>query len=279
MSLPLTVYTNLFTLAGKAPIENKYIEMLGIWYLFLKQHSGLVDGDSIMIQMDKATYEFIKGTGEVNDFLKEVEIVVYDQPAEVIDGMKARYALAATLQQNAPNRMYLYLDLDVLVCRPLRKIYDDVMILNRVLYTTEEKILHISQDILAESYLADRIPLTAAQRMELSGTGGISSGIFGWHNIDPGFSKFFTNIVDKVNQSETVYYTLDQPFFNEAVVLKKFENEWSVYHIDSNLIGINEEMKPDNPYILMNFSGDPGNGKLHSDKLIDAYEIVFGSPV
>lgn len=232
-----------------------------------------------MIQMDKETYEFIKGTGEVNDFLKEVEIIVYDQPKEVIDGMAARYALAATLQSSSPGRMYLYLDLDVLVCRPLRQLYDDVMIQNRILYTTEEKILHISQDILAESYLADRISLTAAQRIDLSGTGGIGSGTFGWHNMDPGFSTFFTDIVEKVRQSETIYYTLDQPFFNEAVLLKKFTSEWSVYHIDSSLIGINEEIKPDNPYVLMNYSGDPGNGTLHSDKLIDAYEIVFGSVV
>ena len=276
MSLPLTVYTNLFTLAGRKMTNNKYIEMLGIWYMFLKKHGGLGPEDTVLINMDKATYAFMKGTGEVDDFLKEVEITTFEQPAEVVDGMMARYAIAATLQATAPGRMYLYLDLDVLVCRPLRQLYDDVMIQNRLMYTTEEKIIHISQDILSESYLADRIKLTSSQQTDLTGTGGIGAGIFGWHNVDPDFSKFFMDIVEKMNQSEIVYYTLDQPFFNEAVILKRFDNEWSVYHINSSLVGINEEITPDTPYVLMNFSGDPGNGQLHSDKLLDAYEIVFG---
>jgi hypothetical protein len=279
MSLPLTVFTNLFTLAGRAPTENKYIEMLGIWYLFLRSHGGLVDGDSIVVQMDRATFDFMKGTGEVNDFLKEIEIAVYEQPTTPLEGMSARYTLASTLQQAAPNRMYLHLDLDVLVCRPLRQLYDDVMVQNRLLYTTEEKVMCYAKDILSDNYLADRIPLTELQRADLSGTGGIGAGTFGWHNIDPSFNLFFTEITRKINESTIQYYTVDQPFFNEAVLLKKFDNEWSVYHINSNLVGINERIQPDIPYVLMNYSGDPGNGQIHSMKLLEAYEAVFGNPV
>ena len=279
MSLPLTVYTNLFTLKDTLMTENRYIEMLGIWYLFLKSHGGLVDGDSIIIQIDKATYEFMKGTGEVDDFFNEVEIATFNQPTKPIEGMNARYVLAEKLQQQAPNRMYLYLDLDVLVCRPLRQLYDDVMIQNRLLYTTEENIIGYAKDILSINYLADRIPLTDIQRADLSGTGGIGSGCFGWHNVDPSFNLFFTDIIDKINASPLTYYTLDQPFFNEAVMRKKFDNEWSIYHIDSKLVGINEHIRPDIPYVLMNYSGDPGNGQFHIDKILDAHQEVFGSSV
>jgi hypothetical protein len=277
MSLPLTVYTNLFTLAGRAPVDNKYIEMMGIWYLFLKQHGGLMDGDNIIIQMDRVTHDFIKGTGEVDDFFKQVEIAVYDQPTTPLEGMSARYKLAATLQQTAPNRMYIHLDLDVLVCRPLRQLYDEIMIQNRLLYTTEEKAMCYAKDILSDNYLADRIPLTDGQRADLTGKGGIGAGTFGWNSADPAFSKFFEEITRKINESTTSYYTVDQPFFNEAVMLKKFDNEWSVYHVDSNHVGINEEIRPDIPYVLMNYSGDPGNGELHINKLIHAYETVFGT--
>ena len=250
---------------------------MGIWYLFLKQHGGLVDGDSIIIQMDRVTYDFIKGTGEVDDFLKEIEIAVYEQPTTPLEGMSARYKLAATLQKAVPGRMYLHLDLDVLVCRPLRQLYDEIMIQNRLLYTTEEKVLGYAKDILSENYLAERIPLTDVQQTDLSGTGGIGAGTFGWHNMNPSFSEFFTEITRKINESTTSYYTVDQPFFNEAVLLKKFNNEWSVYHVDSNLVGINEEITPSLPYVLMNYSGDPGNGQLHSEKLVDAYNTVFGN--
>ena len=276
MSLPLTVFTNLFTVSGKDPSTNEYIEMLGIWYMFLTSFGKLTPDDSVVVQMDEVTYNFIKKTGEVDDFLKEVTVTIFKQPEEVIDGMTARYSLAAKLQEQEPGRMYLYLDLDVLVCRDLRNLYDDIMIQNRVLFTTEEKIAHYSGDILSETYLANRISLTDEQQADLSGTGGIGSGTFGWHHIDTEFSKFFTDIVYKINDYEEIYYTLDQPFFNEALVLKRFDNEWSVYHVDSTKVGINEEIQPDVPYVLMNFSGDPGNGQLHKEKLIQAVQTVFG---
>jgi hypothetical protein len=276
MSLPLTVFTNLFTVAGKDPSVNEYIEMLGIWYMFLTSFGKLTPEDSVVVQMDEVTFNFIKNTGEVNDFLKEVTVAVYKQPQTVLEGMTARYSLAAKLQREEPGRMYLYLDLDVLICRELRNLYDDVMIQNRVLYTTEEKVISYSGDIFSDNYLGTRIEMDDNTHMDLSGTGGVSSGIFGWHHIDTEFSSFFTEIVDMIQQSTESYYTFDQPFFNEAVIRKKMENEWSVYHVESNMIGINDIIAPNMPYVLMNLSGEPGNGELHRDKMIDAVEIVFG---
>jgi hypothetical protein len=276
MSLPLTVFTNLFTVAGKDPSANEYIEMLGIWYMFLTSFGKLTPEDSVVVQMDEVTFNFIKNTGEVDDFLKEVTVAIYKQPQTVLEGMTAKYSLAAKLQEQEPGRMYLYLDLDILICRELRNLYDDVMIQNRVLYTTEEKVISYAGDIFSENYLGSRVTMDENVRNDLSGTGGIGAGIFGWHHNDSEFSSFFTDIVDKIRQSTESYYTLDQPFFNEAVIRKKIENEWSVYHVDSGMIGINEEIKPDMSYVLMNLSGEPGNGQLHRDKMIEAVEIVFG---
>jgi hypothetical protein len=276
MSLPLTVFTNLFTVAGKDPSANEYIEMLGIWYMFLTSFGKLTPDDSVIVQMDEATYNFIKSTGEVDDFLKEVTIVVYKQPQTILEGMRSRYSLAANLQKDRPGHMYLYLDLDVLICRDLRNLYDDVMIQNRILYTTEEKVISYAGDIFSDNYLGSRVQLDENTRKDLSGTGGIGSGIFGWNHLDPEFSSFFTGIVDEIKQSTNSYYTLDQPFFNEAVIRKKIENEWSVYHVDSNMIGINDIIAPNMPYILMNMSGNPGDGQLHKEKLIHAVQTVFG---
>jgi len=276
MSLPLTVFTNLFTVSGKDVSANEYIEMLGIWYMFLTSFGKLTPEDSVVVQMDNVTFDFIKNTGEVNDFLKEVTVVVYKQPQTVLEGMTAKYSLAAKLQEEEPSRMYLYLDLDVLICRELRNLYDDVMIQNRVLYTTEEKVISYAGDIFSENYLGSRVTMDENVRNDLSGTGGIGAGIFGWHHLDTEFSSFFTGIVNKVRQSTESYYTLEQPFFNEAVIRKKIENEWSVYHVDSGMIGINDIIDPNMPYILMNLSGEPGNGQLHRDKMIGAAEIVFG---
>jgi len=275
MDNPRIIFTNVFTLSGQDPSKNKYVEMLGIWYLFLKSFGGLAEGDRIMLLMDEVTHDFIKRTGEVDDFLKEVNVGLYKQPTTLMEGMKARYSFASHLQAQSPGTTFLYLDLDVLVCRPLGALFDPIMARNRILYATEEKVAHIAGDLLSNNYLATRIALTEEQHADLSGQGGITSGIFGWHNTKPTFSDFFKRIVDRIEASTETYYTLDQPFFNEAIVQERLQSPWSTYHIDSQLIGINEDMRPDLPYVLMNYAGEPGSGDTHLVKLLDAHAIVF----
>lgn len=276
------MYTNIFTLAGSEPSKNKYLEMLGIWYTFLKRFSGLTLGkegqgsiDKVYILMDDVTHAYLRSTGEVDDFLKDVSVALYKQPATLAEGAKARYSFAAHLQANLAGPTYLYLDVDVLVCRPLTFLYDSMTSRNRLIYTTEEAVSHISGDITSSSYLAGRLTLTDEQAADLSGQGGISSGIFGWQNSKPAMSEFFVTIVDKMNASTEKYYTLDQPYFNEAIVSERLRNPWNTYHIDSEKIGINADVRPDMPYVLVNMCGEPGNGELHLNKLIDAYGKVF----
>ena len=81
--------------------------------------------------------------------------------------------------------------------------------------------------------------------------------------------------MDSIDTSTETYYTLDQPFFNEAIVQERLQNPWSTYRIESYLIGINEDMRPDLPYVLMNYAGEPGSGDTHLVKMMDAHAIVF----
>lgn len=270
------VFTNVFTVKGNDVSANPYVEMMGIWHLFLKSFGGLGAEDKIMLVMDEATHAFIRGTGEVDDFLKSVSIGLYPQPATALEGMKARYSFAAHLQESNPGATYLYLDLDVLVCRPLETLYDPIMARNRLIYTTEEVVRPLVGGLLSDNYLAGRLDLTDAQRADLEPQGGITSGIFGWHNSKPTFSSFFRGIVEAMDLSGgKTYETLDQPYFVEAVVKQRFKSAWSTYHIDSEKIGINEYVKPESPYVLMNYCGEPGLGENHLTKLLAAFAAVF----
>jgi hypothetical protein len=125
-------------------------------------------------------------------------------------------------------------------------------------------------------YLAGRLDLTEAQKADLEPQGGITSGIFGWHNSKPTFSSFFKGIIEAMDTSGSkAYDTLDQPYFVEAVVRQRFKSAWSTYHIDSEKIGINEYVKPESPYVLMNYCGEPGNGENHLIKMLAAFAAVF----
>jgi hypothetical protein len=271
------VFTNLFTVKGTDVSANPYVEMMGIWQLFLKSFGGLGPEDKIMLVMDEVTHAFLRGTGEVDDFLRSVSIGLYPQPATTLEGMKARYSFAAHLQESNPGATYLYLDLDVLVCRPLETLYDPIMARNRLIYVTEEVVRPLVGGLLGDNYLAGRIEdLTDAQKADLEPQGGISSGIFGWHNSKPTFSSFFRGIVEAMDVSGgKVYFTLDQPYFVEAVVRQRLKSAWSTYHIDSEKIGINEYVKPESPYVLMNYCGEPGMGQNHLTKMLAAFAAVF----
>jgi len=273
------VFTNVFTVKGFDVSANPYVEMMGIWQLFLKSFGGLGPEDKIMLVMDEATHAFIRGTGEVDDFLKSVSIGLYPQPTTTLEGMKARYSFAAHLQESNPGATYLYLDLDVLVCRPLETLYDPIMVRNRLIYTTEEKAASLVGGLLSDMYLADRIKdLTDVQKADLETQGGITSGIFGWHNSKSTFSSFFRGIVEAMNTDASggkTYETFDQPYFVEAVVRQRLKSAWSTYHIDSEKIGINEYVKPESPYVLMNYCGEPGMGENHLTKMLAAFAAVF----
>jgi len=273
------VFTNVFTVKGADVSANPYVEMMGIWHLFLKSFGGLGPEDKIMLVMDEATHAFLRGTGEVDDFLKSVSIGLYPQPATTLEGMKARYSFAAHLQETNPGPTYLYLDLDVLVCRPLKTLYDPIMIRNRLLYATEEAARSLVGGLLGDNYLADRTTdLTDVQKADLEPQGGITSGLFGWHNSKPTFSSFFRGIIDAMATDASggkAYYTVDQPYFVEAVVRQRLKSAWSTYHIDSEKIGINEFIKPESPYVLMNYCGEPGLGENHLTKMLAAFAAVF----
>ena len=49
------VFTNVFTVQGMDVSANPYVEMLGIWHMFLKSFGGLKEEDKVMLLMDEAT--------------------------------------------------------------------------------------------------------------------------------------------------------------------------------------------------------------------------------
>ena len=62
------VFTNVFTVQGVDVSANPYVEMMGIWHMFLKSFGGLGPEDKIMLVMDEATHAFMRGTGRWTTF-------------------------------------------------------------------------------------------------------------------------------------------------------------------------------------------------------------------
>jgi hypothetical protein len=302
---PVVVFTNIFTLDGEDPSGNQYLNMFAIWYQFLRRFGGLRltqedfgtgagagasiharfsaprrphTVDEIHVAIDSTSLAFLQQTTRGTGLLDGIHFHTYTPPRTLKQGMLHRYEMACHFQWVWPGRSFLYLDVDTVVCRPLRTLFNSPEALNRLWYTTEERIQHLNGDILSPNYLAGRLVLNPPEYGMLFDQAGITSGIFGWNHVESHFGNVFCQIASRAKE-DTVneYYTIDQPYFNEAVVSKMLRGINEVFHLNSDHIGINEPLSPTSPYIIVNYSGEPGNGVEHILKMEQAFHTVFGS--
>lgn len=273
------IYTNVFTLSSKDPSSNKYIEMFFLWFLFLKKFGGLSAIDEIHVAMDTRTYQCIQENTDYASYVTHVHIHLYEPPQTLLEGMKQKYTCAELFQRTLPGVQYLYLDIDVLVYKPLVNLIVPESIQNHIHIATENAIQSFAGNILGSNYLADRVQLNEHERRDLQGMSGISAGLFGWHHESPDFADVFQTLSKKIESETIKYYTIEQPFFNEAIVLL-LRQQKSVYTIHSEKIGYNMFIPPNSeiPFVLVNFAGEPGDEMLHYKKLVQAYQEAFRQP-
>lgn len=277
--LPFTVYTNLFTLPGTEPAANQYVKCFMVWLAFVQKFGGLGEGDRIVAAIDMDTFTYIKTVPRyvhlMNSAISLVEL--YDRPQQLIDGMAIRYSMADALQQNEPGRLYMYLDVDVLVVRPLRELFVGV-IENKVHIATEEYLKGLVGDIFHCYYLDGRVEMTAEERARVSRFGGISSGMFAWHQAEAGW-EFFRRILAGIGADKAAgrpfIHTIDQPYFNERVVRTFLENEGAVAVMPSTAFGFNTAVGADPRYVLLNYAGNVGDGEFHFKKMEEYYRMLF----
>lgn len=272
--MSICVFTNIFTLSDKSLEENKYIDMFSIWLHFLEKNAGLKEGDIITTAFDDRTYKYISTKPEIYKLLDNCRIVTYPSPRNLKEGMAYKYSIANQLQTSFPDVTYMYLDVDVLIYKNIREIPFPK---NRIYVTTEERIMSYAGNILNDNYLGLRMQLSKEQTDLLINMGGISAGLFGWHNEKKEFANFFVEILEKLVKEDKKYYTIEQPYFNEAVINIFFNKREDIHIIPSELIGINDFAQGN--YVLINYAGEPGDQNLHFKKLSVAHQIMLNTQV
>ena len=112
----MIVYTVLFTLVGKDPAENRYVEMFYVWITHLIKNSGLNEKDKICILIDKPTLDFMNNEIHLGYILKKcmvaTEFWFVPQPLTISQGMALRYSIDEF--PGICSECSLYIDIDVL---------------------------------------------------------------------------------------------------------------------------------------------------------------------
>lgn len=230
--------------------------MFLMWLSYIIKYGSLDQSDKIYVLIDTVTTDYINTSIEI-DILKKttcpIKFIKIQQPATISQGMVERYV------HFQDKDTFLYLDLDVLVIKSLKEI--PALESNGILLVPEGVINH---GLYAGHILSEPIEPIC----------GFTSGIFGFY---PGeeIYKFFDLIRTECLDHKEVLYTVDQPFFNKWLYLTITQSALKL-----NILLMNE--KVGNNFIenlpgiiFLNYAGEPGDGKLHYNKMMNKLCVDF----
>ena len=239
-----TLFLNcvLFTLKNEPVRENNYLLIFYVWLSKLVQNGGLTKDDFLLISIDERTIEYVRTTPKCLTYLlSELKcpwaFKIFPAPESLLDGMKIRYT-PHDYKQDA----FMYLDIDILVMKPLRSIVDQA---------TPAKLYVCTEGTLRDpNYGAD---------MSSTDDPGYTSAVF--MVTAPWVMEVLCRRVRELYEDKG-YYTLDQPFFNSAVYMMLHDNKLLTGLHSFNGHGYSKEHT-----VLLNCGGEPGRGDVHYEKI------------
>ncbi len=272
---PIVLYTNIFTLENTKFSDNKYIDMFYFWLHNVVYYAELQPSDIVIVMIDNATFDYMKTNHTLSLFISKLNInfCIYPQPKTLKEGMLNRYHIQHILNISKSiendNPYYLYLDVDVLVIKNIRKIFSGIPEnIPSSIFIKEES------NIMDNNYLGEIISesdeLIQLHKDHISKLQGVSSGIFAWTN-SPNILNFFQQLLHKTENDHKQYYTIDQPFFNYTIINNLFKTNkefnflrFNNTYIAHNILGLHK----DKNFVLVNLCGEPGRHDVHWNKII-----------
>lgn len=245
----------VFTLLDKSLEENKYINIFILWLSHLIQCGDLQKEDALYIFTDKRTIDYIQES-TIFSRLKtktvfKISVILSPSPTTLLEGMMQKYIVFPYTQD-----IYMYCDIDILIVNSLKKITNR-MIPNHI-YACAEGFLkdpNYSADFPTDYPMDD----TSA---------GLSAGKFAVYGKD--VHNFLFKTIQSLCNHDTRYYTLEQPFFNHAILVKLPDTiSCDVHLLDSPVVSFNGIDYEKGKTVLLDCAGEPGNGEVHYEFMID----------
>jgi hypothetical protein len=257
----VTVYTNLFTIQGANPKENKYISMFLIWFKLLIKNGGLKSSDRLVVLIDGPTAEALQEYDILAHLIDTAEFqfkaIVIEQPVSLTVGLAKRYTVYDFLE---PLSNVCYLDVDVLCIKPIRDILCDN------LFSTDIAI-YLEGNSIGTHYLYELKDEIGISEEEMKKTAGITSAIYFFRMTDEIIIKFKT--LYKRIMTATKQYAMDQPYWNELFWnLRKVNYPITVIPdpvVETSLSNLTDDTH------LLNLCGEPGDCNFHWQKVLTAY--------
>jgi len=251
----MIVYTVLFTLVGKDPAENRYVEMFYIWLSHVLKNGGLVTGDKICVLIDKPTIDFLNADFNIGFILSmcrvPIEFWLIHQPNTASEGMVQKYNIEE--YPAIVSDCSLYLDLDIVVKAPLTPVRE--LIPNTLAVVVEGNLYN-------DDYGGKVLPREPGKESYP----GFSAALFAF-SVGETVREFMRCVKGGCLAQDPPFYTVEQPFFNKYLYEVFIDPERPFYVIPKKYVS-NNDMVPSDSVVFVNYCGDPGNGPRHIVKMI-----------
>jgi acetyltransferase-like isoleucine patch superfamily enzyme len=274
----MLVYTTLFTLSEKEPANNKYIDMFYIWFTYLKRYGGLTSDDCVGLLVDEDTFNYMNFDNYTTfGYLSQgvpfhIEISIMKRPSNLSEGFAERYRIE-NFESITKHELNLHLDIDCLCIRNIHALFNQVK-------TTENTFYIMTED--GNLFDDNHGGLLLEKGILYEGFPGISAGWYAWKHSE-GQREFFKSVLNGcLENMNTPYYTVDQPFYNYEIVMRivsKKEADFSICILSNEIVAFNpyiEDESLKNAYFV-NFAGQPGVQDCHYKKILEFFCMDFST--
>ena len=240
--------------------DNKYVPIFMMWLSAVLKHGGLTATDVLHLKIDSDTFEYLKTQIGCNGLIKAsicpIQIMLYPPPATIQEGMAMRY-----IKVNDMRDIYMYCDIDILIIKPLRLLYESLPI-NTI-------SVHAEGPLSDDNYGA---AFTIEEKSKLPPISpGFSAGKFIIHGKEL-YTQFIDIVMMLYSLNHNTSSIIDQLLFNKAVyLLSKDPNCLRIIpptFISSNGHHFTTEC------ILLDAMGMAGDGDMHFDKMINFFILL-----
>ena len=234
-------YSILFSLDEAK--KNLYSYLPFFQYKALKMTGNLRPGDTYAVVCDEASARFLRRATSLAD----VKLLVSPTPRSLAEGMALKYIFPGLY--DCSGQPVVYLDLDIL---PLGQLD---------FHVPDDSLLVVPEGAPTDSNYCGDQPLGLSV--------GLSAGFFAYRD-GPRVRELFTRILAQLSSRKQPYYTLDQPFFNHEIAA-----------VPGLAVGLPPTLVSFNGHNnrgvarLINLAGEPGDGPLHFQKVVEFFLSAF----
>ena len=256
----VTVYTNLFTIQGRDPKENKYISMFLIWFKMLIKNGGLTASDSLVVLIDQPTAEALQEYDILAHLIDtagfQFKAIIIEQPVSLTAGIAKRYTVYDFLPLN---ELVCHLDVDVLCVRPIRQIIQGSLV-------NADIAIFLEGNSMGSYYLYELKDELGISEEEMKQTAGITGAIY-FFRMSPSLMAHFKQLYLRIMSAKKQNIT-DQPYWNELFWnLRK--SQYPISEIPDSVVETSLSNLQDSTHLL-NLCGEPGDGNFHWQKVLTA---------